>query len=386
MPLMSVNLRDSGGLASHMGHVSTQAARALREAAHSDLSLVCRDGVLAAHQCLLEPLSPRLSSMFQQHNCCNCSGSYCGRRETITLHLPDVSRATMRSLLGLIYTGAAPLSARVRRAQVEEAMALLDIALPGGIRAQVDEGGEMQVPDTPDSSVKSLPVKRPRSPSPPRASKKARESGQATAHPQYLLLQLTQQLMPFEESKQLTCNVAGCAGLVTPTTITSHFQQHFKEHSKAQERQVSSQMVELECGQCGKKFRFNKALEHHMKKAHCGQGKSEDKGPNHDGKDRDHSRSHKPNDGSTPIGHNSKGHNPKGHNQHDKKEKSHDKWSSKHKDRSDNIDQGHGSKGKVHSSKDQSQSSKDQGSQSKRKSPEEKAALRCKDCGDCVVS
>ena len=39
-------------------------------------NIIIRDGVLSAHQCLLEPLSPLLSTLFQQHNCCNCrSGS-----------------------------------------------------------------------------------------------------------------------------------------------------------------------------------------------------------------------------------------------------------------------------------------------------------------------
>lgn len=88
------------------------AGSALRNSTHSDLKLICRsvativiitnviftnviltlvivfiiimaiviiiiivitsDGVVAAHQCLLEPLSPLLSTIFQQHNCCNC--------------------------------------------------------------------------------------------------------------------------------------------------------------------------------------------------------------------------------------------------------------------------------------------------------------------------
>ena len=34
--------------------------------------VITSDGVVAAHQCLLEPLSPLLSTIFQQHNCCNC--------------------------------------------------------------------------------------------------------------------------------------------------------------------------------------------------------------------------------------------------------------------------------------------------------------------------
>ena len=82
------------------------AGSALRNSTHSDLKLICRfattiiiitdviltmviviiimviviiiiivitsDGVVAAHQCLLEPLSPLLSTIFQQYNCCNC--------------------------------------------------------------------------------------------------------------------------------------------------------------------------------------------------------------------------------------------------------------------------------------------------------------------------
>ena len=51
------------------------------------------------------------------------------------------------------------------------------------------------------------------------------------------------------------------------------FQKHFKEYS----RQISpvAAITELSCDQCTRKFRYTKALNHHVKKAHSGQKKDE---------------------------------------------------------------------------------------------------------------
>ena len=74
------------------------------------LIIFIRTGVIHCHQAMLESLSPKLRETFQvrsiiilyisfkllvllqAHNCCNCSGSSCGRRETIQIHIPDVTR------------------------------------------------------------------------------------------------------------------------------------------------------------------------------------------------------------------------------------------------------------------------------------------------------
>ena len=75
-----------------------------------------------------------------------------------------------------------------------------------------ERGGKTSHLDTPESSVKSGQgggggKKRPPSPSSPTPKKMKIEGGSSissspsTTHPQYLLLQLTQALMPFEERK-----------------------------------------------------------------------------------------------------------------------------------------------------------------------------------------
>ena len=52
------------------------------------------------------------------------------------------------------------------------------------------------------------------------------------------------------------------------------FQEHFKEHSR--QSAVAGAVIELSCEQCTRKFRYRKALDHHMKKAHSGQKKHEE--------------------------------------------------------------------------------------------------------------
>ena len=120
---------------------------------------------------------------------------------------------------------------------LEGAMNLLDVALPGELRSEVsnyssasrqstmmlevvERGGKTPQLDTPESSVKSgqgggrekkrasSPLARQPSASPKRLKSEggwdagARSStSKSTTHPQYLLLQLTQALMPFEEGK-----------------------------------------------------------------------------------------------------------------------------------------------------------------------------------------
>ena len=127
---------------------------------------------------------------------------------------------------------------------LERAMTLLDVALPGELRSEVsihsihlhcqskstmmmmkviERGGKTAQLDTPESSVKSGQgggrgeKKRPSSPLarlPSESPKRLKSEGswdvggsggsstsKSTTHPQYLLLQLTQALMPFEDGK-----------------------------------------------------------------------------------------------------------------------------------------------------------------------------------------
>jgi len=167
MPLISINLRDPGGLMSHVNSVTNHVGKSLKDQVHSDLVFVCRSGSINSHQAMLEPLSPLLSTMFQQHNCCNCSGSYCGRREAIQIHLPDIHAETMRCVLNVIYTGKAYL----RKAQAEEIealMKLLDVKLPGEFKNEECsslENPAKNVFDTPSSSLSSKKRKASGSPS-----------------------------------------------------------------------------------------------------------------------------------------------------------------------------------------------------------------------------
>ena len=94
------------------------------------------------------------------------SSSSCGRRETIQLHLPDVEKSSVTSLLRLLYTGSASLPSRSSQAAVQGVMKLLDLALPGGVQCEEEKGQHLPNMDTPESSVKSVQVKRPAS-SPP---------------------------------------------------------------------------------------------------------------------------------------------------------------------------------------------------------------------------
>ena len=91
------------------------------------------------------------------------SSSSCGRRETIQLHLPDVEKSSMASLLKLLYTGSASLHSRSSQAAVKGVMKLLDLALPGGVQCEEEKGPHLPGMDTPESSVKSVQVKRPAS-------------------------------------------------------------------------------------------------------------------------------------------------------------------------------------------------------------------------------
>ena len=49
MPLITVNLKDPGGLISHVAHVSSQAAQALQRQAYSDLVFICRSDIFHSH-------------------------------------------------------------------------------------------------------------------------------------------------------------------------------------------------------------------------------------------------------------------------------------------------------------------------------------------------
>ena len=54
-------------------------------------------------------------------------------------------------------------------------------------------------------------------------------------------------------------------------------QEHFREYSRQSAAALAS-MTELSCDQCPRKFRYRKALDHHVKKAHSDQVKKEQSG------------------------------------------------------------------------------------------------------------
>ena len=71
-----------------------------------------------------------------------------------------------------------------------------------------------------------------------------------------------------------------------PSPLTRIFiQEHFKEHSR--QSSVAAAIIELSCDQCNRKFRYRKALDHHVKKAHSGQKKQE-QAPTNDQKSKEH--------------------------------------------------------------------------------------------------
>ena len=83
MPLISVNIKDSGGLASHSNAVTAAIERSLKNSTYADLifvaryislgntmtayhtDLLSRNGTVHCHQAVLESLSPTLRGMFQ---------------------------------------------------------------------------------------------------------------------------------------------------------------------------------------------------------------------------------------------------------------------------------------------------------------------------------
>jgi hypothetical protein len=175
-------------------------------------------------------------------------------------------------LLSLIYTGAAGGGAAAQRAGLQAAMHLLGITLPGftfpdklhpSILQGAKRGAGSKIEEAPAGKrgkVEEMPGAG-KLPASTAASTKS-SSTTVSNHPQYFLLQMTQALMPFEDAKELSCNMAGCRALVTPLTLTGHFQGHFLQHAR------QAAVVELACHQCDKKFRYRKGLEHHMRKAH----------------------------------------------------------------------------------------------------------------------
>ena len=131
MPLISVNIKDSGGLASHSNAVTAAIERSLKNSTYADLIFVARyislGNTMTAYLIILTSClgmalftvtrlylrvclrlcgecfrysdsqntnvsrTPHYYQHLQAHNCCTCSGSSCGRREVIQVHLPDVS-------------------------------------------------------------------------------------------------------------------------------------------------------------------------------------------------------------------------------------------------------------------------------------------------------
>ena len=74
--------------------------------------------------------------MFKLHNC--CSGTYCGRREIIQIHIPDVEQEIMTTMLEIIYTGRSFLeNSKVQ--ECEQLMELLDIVLPINIHVKEND-------------------------------------------------------------------------------------------------------------------------------------------------------------------------------------------------------------------------------------------------------
>ena len=235
---------------------------------------------MKAHQAMLEPLSPKLSTMFQQHNCCNCSGSYCGRREAIQVHLPDIHVETMKCLLHVIYSGKAYL--RKHQAEdIEGLMNLLDMKLPGEFKNEECALQPNPVIDTPSSSISSKKRKPSESPNKnyvhnteksaskaPRMEEKSHEK---------LLIEMAQRLMPFEENKVLDCNFPGCPETVSHHSMTSHFQQHFDEVKLKQNEQQKMEVIMFKCLWCPKEFKFRRALDHHKKTFHNTEDQSKKK-------------------------------------------------------------------------------------------------------------
>ena len=108
MPLISVNIKDSGGLASHANNVTKNIARAYRARNFSDLSFICRylliihdydiniqvftrwGHVVQCHQSMLESLSPRLREMFQVWIRCRITFCYI-YFDCLFLYTPTIS-------------------------------------------------------------------------------------------------------------------------------------------------------------------------------------------------------------------------------------------------------------------------------------------------------
>jgi len=271
MPLISVNLKDPGGLASHSNNISKCVARTFKDKNYADLSIVCRSGSIQCHQAMLESLSPRLREMFQAHNCCNCSGSSCGRREHIQVHLPDVSRETLKSLLDLVYTGKCSPTSATKCQEIQGVMKLLDLKLPGDFRQETTGVGstETLVIDTPSSSTSSALNKRKRKRS-DSGSEATSKVAKAALSPEDSLVEMAKLLLPFSDNKKLPCIIPGCGVSISHSDMTSHFQIHFSEfENKPIPCNVEAKpknLVLFKCDKCGKAFKFRRALDNHKLK------------------------------------------------------------------------------------------------------------------------
>lgn len=90
MPLISINLRDQGGLMSHMNYISTHVGRSLKDQVHSDLVFVCRCviNMMAEYQYCCTTYARLLKSVLQVWNCEGSPGNVGATLTKAVNHVP----------------------------------------------------------------------------------------------------------------------------------------------------------------------------------------------------------------------------------------------------------------------------------------------------------
>lgn len=298
MPLMrEEHLRDSD----HKHWISSSTSSCLETNQFSDLTFICGNQPFPSHQYMIGPRSPMLGRLFQMLNCCNCQakpgGNYCGKKEELIVHVPDTQPKCLKLVLDVIYTGKASCLSQDQVNQVKECLRSLDIELKGldfpvsGLRIDSVVSHARSTSEvfnrngrslTPAASQRNGEKRKMTPPLPPRIdNKRIKQEESPLQEMQLDMLQELKNSYAAGVEKSVQCKMPGCKEDVTFNQLTEHFKQHLVRENNVVEngmkkQEATRQMMKFSCIHCGKQFKFQKALDEHVKKYHQEKVTSED--------------------------------------------------------------------------------------------------------------
>ena len=88
--------------------------------------LYCSDGPVYSHQSIVAPLSPLLSRLFRNYQCCSCQGRVCSQRERIQVQL-EMERKVLLEVLSIVYGGFVLLESLEAEHRVRNGIQMLGI-------------------------------------------------------------------------------------------------------------------------------------------------------------------------------------------------------------------------------------------------------------------